>query len=181
MHLVQVLQLPVDEALEKTKIYCLYFVAIGVVMGLSTFTHIWAYGVAGEILTMRSRAMTFAAMIKQETAWFDLKSNAVGALCTRLSHDASNIQGVCNSWRESPFAQYYLSTCSFPGHRTANRHDYPIAGNAGPGRCTFHDFPVADGTRVFGVHSFPHWVRLFFNENDNRKYVWHSESSREVF
>lgn len=63
-------------------------------MGLGTFTQIWAYGIAGEILTMRLRAMTFAAMLKQEMAWFDDKTNSVGALCSRLSGDTSNVQGV---------------------------------------------------------------------------------------
>lgn len=32
--------------------------------------------------------------MRQEMGWFDLKENGVGALCTRLSTDASLIQGV---------------------------------------------------------------------------------------
>lgn len=83
-----------DTALEETNMNCLYFVIIGVVMAISTFTQIYTYGVAGEKLTMRIRSMSFSAMIKQEIAWFDLKSNSVGALCARLSGDASSIQGV---------------------------------------------------------------------------------------
>lgn len=63
-------------------------------LGIGTFLQIWAYGVAGELLTMRLRSMTFATMLKQEMAWFDNKSNTVGALCSRLSSDTSNVQGV---------------------------------------------------------------------------------------
>lgn len=36
----------------------------------------------------------FGAMMKQEIGWFDRKENGVGALCSRLSSQASSIQGV---------------------------------------------------------------------------------------
>lgn len=38
--------------------------------------------------------MTFQAMLKQECGWFDDHSNSVGALTSRLSDDAANIQTV---------------------------------------------------------------------------------------
>lgn len=49
---------------------------------------------AGEKLTRRIRRMMFEAMMRQEIGWFDLKENSVGALCTKLSSEAANIQGV---------------------------------------------------------------------------------------
>lgn len=51
---------------------------------------------AGEKLTKRIRRMMFETMMQQEIAWFDLKENSVGALCTRLSREAATIQGVHN-------------------------------------------------------------------------------------
>lgn len=39
--------------------------------------------------------MTFEAMLKQECGWFDDNNNSVGALTSRLSDDAANIQTVC--------------------------------------------------------------------------------------
>lgn len=52
------------------------------------------FSLSGEILTARLRKLTFAAMLKQEVAWFDEDKNAVGALCSRLSGDAASVQGV---------------------------------------------------------------------------------------
>jgi len=45
---------------------------------------------------MRLRGEMFQAMVRQEVAWFDIKSNSSGALCARLSGDASSVQGVSN-------------------------------------------------------------------------------------
>ncbi len=52
------------------------------------------FGITGERLTMRLRKMTFTAMLRQEIGWFDDTNNSTGALCSRLSADASNVQGV---------------------------------------------------------------------------------------
>lgn len=38
--------------------------------------------------------MTFGAMMRQECGWFDDQNNSVGALGSRLSGDAANIQTV---------------------------------------------------------------------------------------
>lgn len=45
-------------------------------------------------MTERIRGQLFKAMISQEIGFFDKKSNSVGALCSKLSSDASNVQGV---------------------------------------------------------------------------------------
>lgn len=52
------------------------------------------FSLSGETLTSRLRKLTFAAMLRQEVAWFDEDKNAVGALCSRLSGDAASVQGV---------------------------------------------------------------------------------------
>uniref|UniRef100_A0A1B0D290 Uncharacterized protein n=1 Tax=Phlebotomus papatasi TaxID=29031 RepID=A0A1B0D290_PHLPP len=72
----------------------LYFVIVGIVVGLATFLQIYTYGVAGEFLTERVRDWSFRAMLRQEIAWFDNKSNGVGALCSKLSTDAAAVQGA---------------------------------------------------------------------------------------
>ncbi|KAG5894748.1 hypothetical protein JTB14_032638 [Gonioctena quinquepunctata] len=58
------------------------------------FGQMFSFGIAGERLTLRMRKKTFNAMLNQEMAWFDRKENGVGALCARLSGDASSVQGV---------------------------------------------------------------------------------------
>lgn len=52
------------------------------------------FGIAGEKLTMRLRSNMFGAMLRQEIGWYDLKENGVGALCGKLSGEASSVQGV---------------------------------------------------------------------------------------
>lgn len=58
------------------------------------------FSLSGEMMTTRLRRMTFSAMLKQEMAWFDDSKNSVGALCSRLSGGAADVQGVsCNMYR----------------------------------------------------------------------------------
>ncbi|OXB67674.1 hypothetical protein ASZ78_015206 [Callipepla squamata] len=54
----------------------------------------FAFGKAGEILTMRLRFMAFKAMLRQDMAWFDDPKNSTGALTTRLANDASQVKGA---------------------------------------------------------------------------------------
>jgi ATP-binding cassette subfamily B (MDR/TAP) protein 1 len=63
------------------------------------------FGVAGEKLTMRLRKIVFGTMLRQEIGWFDMEENSTGALCARLSTDASSIQGVRNSTLVQMFRQ----------------------------------------------------------------------------
>ncbi|CAG2063867.1 unnamed protein product, partial [Timema podura] len=55
---------------------------------------VYTITLTGEKLTLRLRRMLFAAMLRQEIAWFDEKANSSGALCARLSGDASQVQGA---------------------------------------------------------------------------------------
>ncbi|XP_055694549.1 ATP-dependent translocase ABCB1 [Lutzomyia longipalpis] len=83
-----------DQIRADANTYSLYFLIVGIVVGLATFLQIYTYGVAGEYLTERVRDWSFRAMLKQEIAWFDKKSNGVGALCSKLSSDATAVQGA---------------------------------------------------------------------------------------
>ncbi|KAF0305251.1 Multidrug resistance protein 1 [Amphibalanus amphitrite] len=53
------------------------------------------FGIAGLRLTARLRRLTMAAILRQEMAFFDDPVNSVGALCSRLATDSSNIHGAC--------------------------------------------------------------------------------------
>nr|CAD7434588.1 unnamed protein product [Timema monikensis] len=55
---------------------------------------VYTITLTGEKLTLRLRRMLFAAMLRQEIAWFDEKANSSGALCARLSGDVSQVQGA---------------------------------------------------------------------------------------
>ena len=52
------------------------------------------FTVSGENLTARLRSLSFGAMLRQEIGWHDDEKNSTGTLTTRLSHDASQVQGV---------------------------------------------------------------------------------------
>jgi len=103
-----------DEARAGSVYFAFLFVAAGVAVGSAMFFQISAFTVAGERLTLRLRKLAFSAMLRvsetmpgsinrclvckwpfqQEMTWHDQPSNSPGALCTRLSSDASAIQGV---------------------------------------------------------------------------------------
>ncbi|XP_073533920.1 ATP-binding cassette sub-family B member 5-like isoform X5 [Phyllobates terribilis] len=55
------------------------------------------FGRSGEVLTMRLRHLAFKAMLRQEISWFDDKKNTTGALTTRLSTEAAQIQNATGS------------------------------------------------------------------------------------
>ncbi|XP_050514648.1 ATP-dependent translocase ABCB1-like isoform X1 [Diabrotica virgifera virgifera] len=83
-----------DFVRSETNKYCLYFVLGGLITMVSVFTQMYLLGIAGEKMTERVRSRLFKAMIYQEIGFFDKKTNGVGALCAKLSSDASNIQGA---------------------------------------------------------------------------------------
>ncbi|XP_065587378.1 ATP-dependent translocase ABCB1-like isoform X2 [Cyrtonyx montezumae] len=79
---------------EKSNLYSLLFLAIGIISFFTFFVQGFAFGKAGEILTMRLRFMAFKAMLRQDMAWFDDPKNSTGALTTRLANDASQVKGA---------------------------------------------------------------------------------------
>lgn len=83
-----------DMIRSETNRFSLYFVVIGIVVGLATLFQIFTFGTAGEMLTERLRARAFRSMLRMEIAWFDNKMNGVGALCSKLSADAAAVQGA---------------------------------------------------------------------------------------
>ncbi|XP_077347374.1 ATP-binding cassette sub-family B member 5 isoform X2 [Lithobates pipiens] len=81
----------------ESDLYCIVFVIIGLIAFVTNFLQGFMFGRSGEVLTMRLRRMAFKAMLRQDIAWFDDKKNSTGALTTRLSMEASQIQTATGS------------------------------------------------------------------------------------
>ncbi|NXG79455.1 MDR1 protein, partial [Baryphthengus martii] len=79
---------------EKSNLYSVLFLVLGIISFFTFFFQGFAFGKAGEILTMRLRFMAFKAMLRQDMSWFDNPKNSTGALTTRLANDASQVKGA---------------------------------------------------------------------------------------
>ncbi|KAI2799339.1 Pgp-2p [Blomia tropicalis] len=84
--------------------YSLLFLGMGIFIGILNFIQTYFYGISSENLTIRLRNDVFRAILRQEIGWFDEKNNSTGALCARLSQDASSVNGATGS-RLSVLAQ----------------------------------------------------------------------------
>ncbi|XP_062847623.1 ATP-dependent translocase ABCB1-like [Trichomycterus rosablanca] len=82
---------------QKTLMFSLLFLLVGVVAFLTFFFQGFMFGKSGEILTMRLRSHAFKAILRQEIGWFDDHNNAVGVLTTKLATDASLVKGASGS------------------------------------------------------------------------------------
>ncbi|CAF4949888.1 unnamed protein product, partial [Rotaria sp. Silwood1] len=56
-----------------------------------------AFAISGSRLTQRIRSKAFACLLRQEVAYFDRPENSSGAICTRLSSDASAVQEMAGT------------------------------------------------------------------------------------
>eukprot|EP00731_Ephydatia_muelleri_P002337 Em0001g2337a len=70
------------------------FIALAFVTAISNLSKVVCFTVAGERLTLRLRSETFRTMLKQEIGWHDDERNSTGALVTRLSNDAAQVEGA---------------------------------------------------------------------------------------
>uniref|UniRef100_F6S2J4 Bile salt export pump n=1 Tax=Ciona intestinalis TaxID=7719 RepID=F6S2J4_CIOIN len=82
-----------EEQEAKAVLYGLIFVAVGVITFVACCSEATLFGKSGMELTVRLRKMAFQAMMRQDIAYFDDHKHSTGALCTRLSTDASRVQG----------------------------------------------------------------------------------------
>ncbi|XP_011495053.1 PREDICTED: multidrug resistance protein homolog 49 [Ceratosolen solmsi marchali] len=83
-----------DVVRSNTNIYCLYFILTGIIVGSTSFIQVYLFRISGEKLTMRLRGLMFEAMLRQEIAWYDEPANGTGSLCSKLSTDATAVQGA---------------------------------------------------------------------------------------
>ena len=63
-------------------------------MAVANYMQNAMYGISGERLTYKLRYMLFRGILRQDMGWFDRPDNTVGALATKLSNDASAVQGM---------------------------------------------------------------------------------------
>ena len=70
------------------------FVVIAVALFISSAVEKIMFSLSGERLTERVRKEAFKAYLRQDIHFFDDPANSTGALTTRLSIEASAIQGV---------------------------------------------------------------------------------------
>ncbi|XP_054720793.1 ATP-dependent translocase ABCB1-like [Uloborus diversus] len=86
-----------DQIISDISFYSLIFLAMAISAGISCFLQTFMFSIAGEKLTSRLRKMVFTTIISQDISWFDNPMNSVGSLCTRLTSDASSVQGATGS------------------------------------------------------------------------------------
>ncbi|XP_040579247.1 ATP-dependent translocase ABCB1 isoform X1 [Lepeophtheirus salmonis] len=92
-----VLSKSIEEARVNSITYSMYFLLVGIIVGFSMFMQIFMFSLSGELLTTKLRIKAFTAMLNQEVGWYDESVNSTGALCSRLSADASAVQGATGS------------------------------------------------------------------------------------
>ncbi|CAF4363373.1 unnamed protein product, partial [Rotaria sp. Silwood2] len=81
-----------SERRHQVLITSLFFLLLGVLVSIIYICQYTAFAIAGSRLTQRIRLKAFACLLRQEVAYFDRPENSSGAICTRLSSDASAIQ-----------------------------------------------------------------------------------------
>ncbi|CAF1240166.1 unnamed protein product [Rotaria sordida] len=79
---------------KRVNFYVIIFVGLGGLMLITMFLQTFFFTISGEALTQRLRAKIFRLLLRQEIAYFDQLENSTGALCTRLSTEASAVQGA---------------------------------------------------------------------------------------
>ncbi|XP_067042217.1 ATP-dependent translocase ABCB1-like [Acropora muricata] len=93
--ILSVFSLNDNEKMKKeSEFWSLMFLAIGAASFLAQLMQGAMFAKSGELLTARLRRMAFAAMLKQEMAYFDDPLHSTGALTTALSTHASAVQGA---------------------------------------------------------------------------------------
>lgn len=93
--ILSVFALSDNEKMKKeSEFWSLMFLAIGAASFLAQLMQGAMFAKSGELLTARLRRMAFAAMLKQEMAYFDDPLHSTGALTTALSTHASAVQGA---------------------------------------------------------------------------------------
>jgi ATP-binding cassette subfamily B (MDR/TAP) protein 1 len=85
-----------NEAVMQQRIgwWAIGFAILGAVTLIAHVLQAGMFGVAGEFLTRRLRAMSFEGILRKEIFWFDREENASGALTTRLASDATLVSGL---------------------------------------------------------------------------------------
>ncbi|CAF4035795.1 unnamed protein product [Rotaria sp. Silwood2] len=76
-----------------------FFLLLGLTLWVLRFFQYTAFAIAGSKLTQRIRLKAFGCLLRQEIAYFDRSENSSGAICARLSSNASAIQEMTGTRR----------------------------------------------------------------------------------
>ncbi|KAK6623968.1 hypothetical protein RUM44_010825 [Polyplax serrata] len=87
-----------NEIIRGTNFYSVILVVVGLVAGCCVFLQMYCFAVSEMGLTTRLRIKAFESILNQDVGWFDEEKNKVGALCLRLTQDASGLQGTILSF-----------------------------------------------------------------------------------
>ncbi|KAF6030482.1 ABCB1 [Bugula neritina] len=71
-----------------------YIMLVGVIATIATILQNSLFSASGDRLTVRLRKAMFATIVKQDIAFFDVKTNGVGYLINRLANQTSLVKGA---------------------------------------------------------------------------------------
>ncbi|GLU22765.1 hypothetical protein SLE2022_388140 [Rubroshorea leprosula] len=83
---------PPKMLLQDSKKWALLFLGMGLINLVAAPLQNYFFGIAGGKLIERIRSLTFQKVVHQEIRWFDDPANSSGAICARLSTDASLVK-----------------------------------------------------------------------------------------
>ncbi|KAA3682424.1 ATP-binding cassette, subfamily B (MDR/TAP), member 1 [Paragonimus westermani] len=86
-----------SEADKKTSLICGMMALLGFIRFLSMLAQGYFFGVSGERLTKRLRALYFECILRQEIGWFDRPENQAGALTANLATQTSRLKLISGS------------------------------------------------------------------------------------
>lgn len=80
--------------MEGSNLYAFLFLICGIGVFIGFLLQLGSFEVAGERYTERLRSKLFAALMKQEIAFYDEEDNSTGALTSTLAVDAKNVNDM---------------------------------------------------------------------------------------
>lgn len=83
-----------EEMRARIRTYSLIFSSLSLVSITMNLLQHYNFAYMGERLTKRIRLRMLEKILTFETAWFDEEQNSSGALCSRLSHEASMVKSL---------------------------------------------------------------------------------------
>ncbi|KAL6006077.1 hypothetical protein ACLOJK_040122 [Asimina triloba] len=83
-----------DQVKSHIRIYSLIFFSLSILSIIVNLSQHYNFAYMGERLTRRIRLRMLEKILTFETAWFDEEQNSSGALCSRLSHEASMVKSL---------------------------------------------------------------------------------------
>ncbi|BFG39842.1 hypothetical protein CerSpe_261170 [Prunus speciosa] len=83
-----------EEMRARIRTYSLIFCALSVISITLNLLQHYNFAYMGEQLTKRIRLQMLQKILTFETAWFDEEQNSSGALCSRLSNEASMVKSL---------------------------------------------------------------------------------------